>query len=134
MNKVIMLPPNKQNQMLEFMPKQSTLLKLAEFFSVFSDATRIKILTALTISEMCVNDIANLLQLNQTTVSHQLKFLRHSGAVCQRRNGKLIYYSICDSNIHEVLLNGVNFLIEAETMGQNEWTSFFWFQVNQKHF
>lgn len=111
MGKVIVLPEHKQTQMLEYMPKQSTLEKLAGFFSIFSDATRIKILTALTISEMCVNDISTLLNINQTTVSHQLKFLRSFGAVKCRREGKLIYYSIADNNINEVMLNGVNFLI-----------------------
>ncbi len=113
MNKVIVLPKNKQTQMMEYMPKQSTLEKLASFFSVFSDSTRIKILTALTMNELCVNDIATLLNLNQTTVSHQLKYLKHSGAVTCRRQGKLMYYSIADASVHEVLLNGVNFLINA---------------------
>lgn len=106
-----MLAPHKQNQLLQYMPKESTLEKLAQFFSVFSDCTRIKILTALTMHEMCVSDIAIMLDLNQTTVSHQLKYLRSLGAVQSRRDGKLIYYSIANPSVNEVMLNGVNFLI-----------------------
>ncbi len=113
MSKVIVLPKARQMSVLEHMPKQSTLEKLASFFSVFSDATRIKILTALAINEMCVNDIAALLSLNQTTVSHQLRLLRQNGAVVSRRSGKLIYYSIADNNINEVMLNGVNYLLSS---------------------
>lgn len=113
MEKVIMLPKAKQNSLIEYMPKQATLEKLAGFFSVFSDATRIKILTALSISEMCVNDLATLLNLNQTTVSHQLRFLRQNGAVVFRRDGKMVYYSVSDKCISEVMLNGVDYLLSC---------------------
>lgn len=111
MSKIIVLPISMQNNLVEYMPKQATLEKLANFFSIFSDSTRIKILTALTISEMCVNDLSILLGINQTTVSHQLKFLKQSGAVKSNRQGKLIYYSIANTNINEVMLNGVNYLL-----------------------
>lgn len=111
MSKILFLPKSKQTQLVEYMPKQSTLDKLASFFSVFSDATRIKILTALTLSELCVNDLSVMLELNQTTVSHQLQFLRSFRAVKCRRDGKIMYYSIADNNISDVMLNGVNFLI-----------------------
>lgn len=111
MNKIIVLPPSKQSYLLEYMPKETTLEKLASFFSAFSDSTRIKILTALCLSEMCVNDISALLKINQTTVSHQLRFLKQNGAVKCKRSGKLIYYSIADNSINEVMLNGVNYLL-----------------------
>jgi DNA-binding transcriptional ArsR family regulator len=78
---------------------------------MFSDCTRIKILTALCLSEMCVNDLSVLLKLNQTTVSHQLKFLKQNGAVKCKRDGKIIYYSIADNCINDVMLNGVNYLL-----------------------
>lgn len=108
-----MLPQAKQNYLIEYMPKETTLEKLANFFSAFSDSTRIKILTALCLCEMCVNDISILLKINQTTVSHQLKLLKQNGAVKSRRSGKLIYYSIADNSINEVMLNGVNYLLNV---------------------
>ena len=63
----------KQRDINYYMPEKNVLEDLANFFSIFADATRIKILSALSVSEMCVNDIASVLELNQTTVSHQLK-------------------------------------------------------------
>lgn len=111
MSKIINLPKQQQHKIDEYLPKDETLQRLATFFSVFSDSTRIKILTALCVSEMCVNDISILLNINQTTVSHQLKYLRQNGAVKSKRDGKLIYYSIADNVINEVMLNGVNYLL-----------------------
>ncbi len=94
-----------------YLPQEKVLRLLAEFFSMFSDETRIKILSALSVSELCVNDIANILKLNQTTVSHQLKLLKSVGAVKFRRDGKIIYYSIADKQINDCLLAGVNYLM-----------------------
>ena len=94
-----------------YLPEEKSLTMLAEFFSMFSDETRIKILSALSVSELCVNDIANILKLNQTTVSHQLKLLKSVGAVKFRRDGKIIYYSIADKQINDCLLTGVNYLM-----------------------
>ena len=73
MDKIIFLQPKQQQDLNTYMPADATLNKLASFFSVFADYTRIKILTALCLNEMCVNDISVALQINQTTVSHQLK-------------------------------------------------------------
>ena len=94
-----------------YLPQEKVLRLLAEFFSMFSDETRIKILSALGVSELCVNDIANILNLNQTTVSHQLKLLKSVGAVKFRRDGKTIYYSIADKQINDCLLSGVNYVM-----------------------
>ena len=94
-----------------YLPQEKVLRLLAEFFSMFSDETRIKILSALGVSELCVNDIANILDLNQTTVSHQLKLLKSVGAVKFRRDGKTIYYSIADKQINDCLLSGVNYVM-----------------------
>ncbi len=111
MTKVLFLPEDKQMHITEYMPKDETMEKLANFFSVFADPTRIKILTALTLSDMCVNDISAMLHINQTTVSHQLKFLKQNGAVNCLRNGKIIYYSVANSCINDVMLNGVDYLL-----------------------
>lgn len=107
----ILLPIEKQNDLIEFMPETETTEKLANFFSSFSDSTRIKIISALCLNEMCVTDISKLLNINQTTVSHQLKFLKQYGAVTSRRDGKVIYYNISCEDINEVMLNGVNYLL-----------------------
>ena len=72
----------------EGVPKGETLSSLVRFFSVFSDATRLKLLSALAISELCVTDLSRVLSLNQTTVSHQLRYLKDSGLVRCERHGK----------------------------------------------
>ncbi len=93
-----------------FLPNNATLYSLAEFFSACSDVTRAKIICALSISELCVSDLSRILKLNQTTCSHQLRLLRAADIVQQRREGKVIYYSIKSPKIEDVLLAGVNFL------------------------
>lgn len=106
---------NQAVQSLEYyMPEVSVLQQMAEFFSVFSDSTRLKIISALSIREMCVNDISNSLKINQTTVSHQLKLLKQNNAVKDKREGKVIYYSIANPKINDILLNGVDFLYEKQ--------------------
>ncbi len=111
MERVLFLQEKQQQDILNYMPKDATLSKLANFFSVFADATRIKILTALCMSEMCVNDLSVMLKINQTTVSHQLKLLKQNGAVTSVREGKIIYYSITNQRINDVMLNGVDCLL-----------------------
>ena len=111
MNKLIVLPKQQQNHMIEYMPNDSTLKKLADFFTMFSDSTRIKIITALCLGRMCVNDLSVTLNINQTTVSHQLKYLKTFGAVGCERDGKIIYYFIKNDSINDVMLNGVNYLL-----------------------
>lgn len=108
--KKMLLDEKKQRDINYYMPEKNVLEDLANFFSIFADSTRIKILSALSVSEMCVNDIASVLELNQTTVSHQLKSLKTVGAVKYRRDGKIIFYSIADNVINDCLLNGVNYL------------------------
>ncbi len=98
------------NNVQFYMPKESKLRSLADFFSMFSDPTRLKIISALSMSEMCVSDISNILNINQTTVSHQLKTLKSLGLVKYRRDGKIIYYSLIDKLINDCLLVGVDCL------------------------
>ena len=92
------------------MPDEDELYDLAELFKVFGDSTRIKILSALAVSEMCVNDISRILKINQTTVSHQLKLLKTTGTVKFRRDGKIVYYSLSSDMINDCLLSGVDYL------------------------
>lgn len=94
----------------ELMPKAEALNSMADFFSTLADQTRIRIVSALSISPMCVNDLSSVLSLNQTTVSHQLKNLRTVGVVTCKRQGKVAFYSLSDSNILDVMLSAVNFI------------------------
>ena len=109
-NSKILLKEDKVKDVKFYLPEDKTCLRLADFFSTFSDTTRIKILSALAVSEMCVNDLSRILNINQTTISHQLKTLKSIGAVKFRRDGKIIYYSLASSMINDCLLSGVNYL------------------------
>ena len=109
-NAKILLKQEKVNDVKFYLPEEKMCLKLADFFSMFSDTTRIKILSALAVSEMCVNDISRILKINQTTVSHQLKLLKSTGTVKFRRDGKVIYYSLASNMINDCLLSGVDYL------------------------
>ncbi|MBQ7308128.1 MAG: winged helix-turn-helix transcriptional regulator [Clostridia bacterium] len=109
-SRFIALDEKTQKEIYYYMPQEKTIRQLTDFFSVFSDMTRLKILICLAVSELCVNDIANILRMNQTTISHQLKILRDNGALVTRRDGKVIYYSISDELINECMLKGVNFV------------------------
>ena len=111
LSKPVLLLDKKTQSMIEnYLPSDEILEELVTFFSLFSDLTRLRMISALAISEMCVTDISSLLCVNQTTVSHQLKTLRDIGAVKYRRDGKIILYSLKNDVINEVLLKGVEFL------------------------
>ena len=99
-----------EQTVVRYIPRNATLYSLAEFFAACSDVTRAKIICALSISEMCVSDLSRILELNQTTCSHQLRLLRAADIVKQRRDGKIIYYSLKNPKIEDVLLAGVEFL------------------------
>ncbi len=86
---------------------ERSLLGLADFFKLFSDESRLKILYLLTMNEMCVSDIAATLNMNQSTVSHQLKTLRNSRIVKYRRDAKIVYYSLDDDHVGQILLQGM---------------------------
>ena len=113
MKDLIVLPSTQKDVLSEYMPNDAILKKLANFFSMFSDSTRVKIITALCLGKMCVNDLSVTLNINQTTVSHQLKFLKTFGAVSSERDGQIIYYSIKNERINDVMLGGVNYLLQA---------------------
>jgi ArsR family transcriptional regulator len=80
---------------------------LAELFKVFGDGTRIKIISALFKAEMCVCDIAVLLGMNQSAISHQLKTLKQARLIKNRRDGKIVYYSLDDEHIKEIFDKGL---------------------------
>jgi DNA-binding transcriptional ArsR family regulator len=100
------------NTIKENLPNEKTCNNLAYFYSIFSDSTRLKILISLLLSEMCVNDLSNLLNINQTTISHQLKILKSNGVVIATRKNKYIFYKIKDKFINSIMINGVDFLLK----------------------
>ncbi len=91
-----------------------TVKELAEFFKVFGDSTRLRILYALSLSEMCVCDIAAVLGTSQSAISHQLKVLRQMRLVKYRRDGKVIYYSHDDGHITEIFRQGFEHINEEK--------------------
>lgn len=93
-------------------PDEETLYELAELFSVFSDSTRIRILYALSVTQMCVQDLAKLLNMSQPAISHQLKILRQSRLVFGKREGKMVFYSLADSHVSAILEQGINHVME----------------------
>ena len=106
----ILLDKKTQGYINDFVPDGEILDELVCFFSIFSDYTRLRIISALAISEMCVSDLSTLLKLNQTTVSHQLRLLKNLNAVTTKRQGKVVFYSLRNETLNDVLLKGVEFL------------------------
>lgn len=84
---------------------------MADFFKVFSDSTRVKILYALLDGESCVGDLVEGLCMSQSAVSHQLRVLRQNNIVKYRRDGKAVIYSLDDSHVFEILSQGLNHLL-----------------------
>lgn len=103
----LLLDANTRKLVREYIPSRDSLTELSDFFSLLSDCTRIKILSALSITPMCVNDLSVMLDINQTTVSHQLASLRVSGAVDYRRQGKICFYRLKDKRILDVMLAAI---------------------------
>ena len=94
------------------MPQEETLYDLAELFKVFGDSTRIKILYVLFEAEMCVCDIAQLLGMTQSAISHQLRVLKQSQLVNFRRDGKTIFYSLADNHVRTIINQGMEHIEE----------------------
>jgi ArsR family transcriptional regulator len=94
------------------LPADEKLYELADFFRVFGDSTRIKILYVLLQSEMCVYDIASLLGMTQSAISHQLRVLKQMQLVKFRREGKTVFYSLSDSHIENILNQGMEHISE----------------------
>lgn len=96
----------------EKMPPEEELQDLAEFFKVFGDVTRLKILNVLLCSEMCVYDIAAVLGMSQSAISHQLRVLKQMDLVKNRREGKTIFYALADNHIATILKQGLDHIEE----------------------
>ena len=107
---MLLLDNRTQSLVESYVPEGEILEGLVDFFSVFADATRVRILSALAITEMCVTDLSRVLEINQTTVSHQLRLLKNLGIVKCERHGKIIFYSLVNDTVNDVMLKGVEFL------------------------
>ena len=92
--------------------EEDVLIDLAELFKIFGDSTRIKILFALSKSELCVNDIADALGMTVSAVSHQLSILRRSKLVGTRREGKTVFYFLADEHVDLILEKGYEHITE----------------------
>lgn len=104
--------PDVVEHLREDLPDDEVLYDLAELFRMFADSTRIKILYALFESELCVGDIAQLLNLSQSSVSHQLRLLKNSKLVKFRREGKVIFYSLDDDHVRSMIALGMEHVEE----------------------
>lgn len=99
-------------RVLDKQPAEEELYDLAELFKVFGDSTRIRILHALLETELCVGDMAQILNLSQSAVSHQLKILKDAKLVRFRREGKIIFYALDDEHVRNILSMGVEHVEE----------------------
>lgn len=96
------------------MPEDELLDSISDTFKVFGDKTRIKILYVLHASELCVCDIAQLLDMNQSAISHQLRVLKQAKLIKSRREGKSVFYSLDDSHVRTILSMGMEHAMEQE--------------------
>ena len=94
------------------MPEEELLFDLAELFKIFGDSTRVKILFVLFEAEMCVCDIAQLLGMTQSAISHQLRALKNVRLVKSRREGKTVFYSLADDHVKTIINQGLEHVRE----------------------
>ena len=111
-NSYISLNEELAREVEEKLPPEEEMQNLAEFYKVFGDSTRLKIMFALLCSEMCVYDIAMLLGMSQSAISHQLRVLKQMDLVKARRVGNTIFYSPGDSHIVTILSQGLDHIEE----------------------
>ena len=94
------------------LPQEDTLIQLADLFKVFGDGTRIRILYVLLEAEVCVCDLATLLGMTQSAVSHQLRILKQARLIKARRDGKTVFYSLADDHVATLLKQGMEHICE----------------------
>lgn len=99
-------------KILADMPPEEEIYDLADFFKIFADSTRIRILCTLLYGEMCVSEIGDALDMTQSAISHQLRVLKQAKLVKNRREGKTIYYSLSDGHIISILSQGLEHIEE----------------------
>lgn len=103
MENYLVLSQKSKAKILDYLPNEFDIQRLATFFQNFCDSTRLKIITCLSMSDMCVNDISTLLNINQTTISHQLKLLKSQNFVSYKRSGKILLYSLNEKRVNDIM-------------------------------
>lgn len=103
---------NIEERILRLMPDENTLYEAAELLKVFGNFTRIRIIFVLCRGEMCVCDIANMLDMTQSAISHQLRVLKQARLVRTRRDGKTIFYSLCDNHVKTIFYQAIEHIME----------------------
>ena len=116
----LLVHDQKVQEVLKEMPSEETLKELADFYKVFGDATRVKILFVLLQAEMCVCDLAETLGMTQSAISHQLRVLKQMKLVKNRREGKTVYYSLADGHIQNIISQGMEHILECFTYSYNK--------------
>ncbi len=99
-----LLDPRSEALVRKYMPKGATLDEMSAVFTAFADPGRLRIISALSVSEMCVGDLSAVLGINQTTLSHQLRFLRSANIVSCKKQGKVVFYSLAKPLILDLML------------------------------
>ena len=107
MNKLLRITERNKYEVQDLLPSDDCTNKLALYFQNFSDQTRLKILSALAIKDLCVNDLSKILNINQTTISHQLKTLKDQDMIDYRREGKVLIYRIKSSAVNDMMMYAV---------------------------
>lgn len=115
MNKLLRISERGKYEMMELLPDEDCTNKLALYFQNFSDQTRIKILSALSLQDLCVNDLSKILNINQTTLSHQLKTLKDQNVVDYKREGKILIYRLKSKTVNEMMMYAVQNLTNSES-------------------
>ncbi|MCI5501171.1 MAG: metalloregulator ArsR/SmtB family transcription factor [Lachnospiraceae bacterium] len=111
-NEYMTIDRDVAQSIIDKMPEESELYDLADLFKVFGDSTRIKILYALYENEMCVYDIANILNMTQSAISHQLRILKQNRLVKYRKEGKTVLYTLADQHVFTILSQGIEHVEE----------------------
>ena len=106
------IPPEQIDTVVKDLPPEETLFDLAELFKIFGDSTRIKILYVLFEAELCVCDIAAVLNMSQSAISHQLRTIKQARLVKNRREGKTVYYSLADDHVKTIIGMAIEHLEE----------------------
>ena len=104
--------PELVQRIQQTLPDEGVLCDLAELFKVFGDSSRIKLLQLLMEGELCVCDMAQLLGMSQSAVSHQLRVLKAADLVKFRREGKAVFYSLADEHVRTIISNGMEHVLE----------------------
>lgn len=107
MNKFLKITERNKYEIMQVLPSDNYTSKLALYFQNFADQTRIKILSALSIQDLCVNDLSKILGINQTTISHQLKTLKDQDMIDFKREGKILVYRLKSKLVNEMMMYAV---------------------------